>query len=74
MKRIPTVCLVVATVFVLGAAKPDLQTQADKRKIVGKWVVTKVERDGKPQHGEVGREKGDGITIKLNDFNKLINL
>ena len=72
MKRFPTVCLVVGTVFLMGAAKGNPQTEADKRKIIGKWEVTRVERDGKPQHGEVGREKGDVITIELNDFGKFV--
>ncbi len=72
MRRIPAVCLVVATAFLMGATKQDPQTESDKQKILGKWEVVSVQRDGKPQHGQVGRAKGDVITIKLNEFGKLV--
>ena len=31
----------------------------------GKWRVVKVQRDGKPQHGEVGQAVDDIITIEM---------
>jgi len=71
MRRMPAVCLIVATAFLMGANTKKPQTDSDKQQIIGKWEVVSVQRDGKPQHGQVGREKGDVITIRLNDFGKL---
>lgn len=72
MCRMHTACLVLAMAFLMGATKNDPQTEADKQKILGKWEVISVQRDGKAQHGQIGREKGDIITIALDDFGKPI--
>ena len=72
MRRIHMVCLMVAVGCLMGAGKSDLKTVAERQKILGKWEVVSAERDGKAQHGQVGREPGDVITIAENDLGKLV--
>jgi hypothetical protein len=56
----------------MGAGKSDLKTVAERQKILGKWEVVSVKRDGKAQHGQVGREPGDVITIAENGIGNLV--
>ena len=37
----------------------------DRWRIASKWDVKSVQRDGKPQHGQVGQEVDDVITIMV---------
>ena len=72
MRRIHTICLIVAVGCLMGAGKSDPKTVTDRQKILGKWEVVSAQRDGKAQHGQVGREPGDVITIEMNGLGKLV--
>ena len=72
MRRIHTICLVVAVGCLMGAGKSEPKVDAERQKILGKWEVISAQRDGKAQHGQVGREPGDVITIAVNDLGRLV--
>ena len=64
----PLILLLSASVSLMGAEKKQTsRTTDDLANIKGKWQVYSVQRDGKPQHGEVGQEVGDVITVELNE-------
>ena len=72
MRRIHTICLIVVTGCLMGAAKSEPKSDKERQKLLGKWEVVSAQRDGKAQHGQVGREKGDVITIELNGVGNLV--
>ena len=38
--------------------------KGDLKKLLGKWIVRFVERNGSPNAGQIGQQVGDVITIK----------
>ena len=60
--------LCVVTCLVLPAVSPandNISNDfAEMAKLRGKWEVVSVRRDGDHQHGEVGQQPGDVITVE----------
>ena len=70
MKRATALLLSLFSVSFIAASPTSKPTNVnadriDERLIANKWEVTSVKRDGKPQHGQVGQEVGDVITIMM---------
>jgi hypothetical protein len=72
MRPIHTTCLIVAIGCLMGAAKSEPKSDKEQQKLLGKWEVISAQRDGKAQHGQVGREPGDVITIEVNGVGNLV--